>query len=182
MVDPLGGKSGAVLITGKRGNIMKIISKELFSDDSIELFLQATGNAIITSIKRGYEVSKAPDGNTWPDNPEWWQRIKGHLQPNIGILRGRKTPPQFKANRKHMKDSLRKRIDVSKKQVIIDYEPDVHERAVKTHFGTDKIQKRPHLGFSTWGRHSSGKPDDEAVLDIFYEIISLNMQNLDFGV
>lgn len=174
----MANSSGAYL---KDDKALKIFSGELLSNDAVEVFLQAASNAIKLSLQQGFEKSTDPSGTKWAANPDWWERIKGHRKPNIGIPPGRNSG-KYKSNSKHMKDSIEFHIDMNSKSSKFTYSSEARDRAIKTHYGTDKIKRRPHFAFATWGRHPSGKPDLKVVFDIFKDIIFLRMQELNFDV
>ena len=172
-------KSGAYLVD-EHGRQININLKDIFTEDAQELLLEKCANEILFSLQQGYYKQKSPTGETWPENPEWWQILKKHTMANIGLSIGSGFVGPYTAHTKHMKDSMVKTIDMSQKQATITFLDEAKMRAFITNYGSDNVQKREHFGFATWNRHPQGT-DVEVCEKIIQEIIEEGMNRTTFG-
>jgi hypothetical protein len=157
--------------------------------------LEDAGQVIMESTKVGYLKEKDASGAKWNPNPSWYSSMKrgsatltGPTSKKVGgALAGKYEFAQI--NMKRMKNALIKTVDTAKKNVTIEYSPDVKDRAELTQLGGEgklilnstsgsgtiemsvKIQGRTHLGVAENWQRLGYKTDVQHILQIFEEMI-----------
>jgi hypothetical protein len=68
--------------------------------------LEESTQELIRSIETGFVRGKSPSGIKWKKNPDWWQTLKGHNKPNIGLNKQPSSIFIYPKSNRHLKDSL----------------------------------------------------------------------------
>lgn len=152
-----------------------------------------------SSTKAGYMQQRGPGGEQWPENPEWWQKMKGHSTPLTGITAGGRSKPSppwvAKGNKEQMKNQLIHK--VTRDEATVYYKGEAVERAAINqaggiaemtvfHFKNPSIQtvwkinvqKREHLGIAEHFKRTGGKTDTEHFEDVFVRHIDKTMRRM----
>jgi hypothetical protein len=79
---------------------------DIIASQVVREALEESTQEIIRSIETGFLKGKSPSGTRWKKNPDWWQNIKGHKKPNIGLNTQPFSVFVYPKSNKHLKDSL----------------------------------------------------------------------------
>jgi len=164
--------------------------------------LEDAGQVIMESTKVGYLRESAPDGKKWEANPGWYKNMKRNAATLTGPtskalggpLAGKYEFAQI--NLRRMKNSLRKNVNVTKKEVVVDYMPSVQDRAEMTDFGREgkiilnstsgnktiemsvSITPRTHLGVAKDIPRLGFKTDPQHIAEIFGNMVDEHLNVL----
>jgi hypothetical protein len=159
--------------------------------ENLRQALEDAGQIIMESTKAGYLREKAPDGKAWSPNPSWYKTMKrgaatltGPTSKALGgPLTGKYEFAQI--NLKRMKNALTKKVNMTRKEVVVKYSRDVERRAEITQLGGEgqmilsstsgggtinmsvNVQARPHLGVADNWERLGFKTDVQHILDAF---------------
>jgi hypothetical protein len=183
--------------------------KKLFTrikKKDLDSALYDAGQIILNSTHAGFMQQIDPDGEQWPENPEWYKEMKGGQTTLVGPLTNKIDDGPFakkykfkNVNRTRMRNELEVLVDSTKVETEVVYSEDAQERAQATQEGKDgviellevetgnewnievEIIPRVHLGISDSHSRVPGDTDVGHILTAFAEMIDIHLKK-DLGI
>jgi len=182
---------GTALIDARDEHVRSMI--ERIDNIDLERALRDSAQVIINSTRAGFLRGVGPDGRNWPENPEWYQVMKGTTRvlygPTSSSVHGGSWANNWEfaeVNDRRMIDSMT--VSVSGRSAVVSFEPEVIDRAELNEEGGEStmmlrstagrpnmeidinVRARPILGIAVDFARLGSRTDDEHIISIWSDL------------